>query len=69
MFPFLLSVACVDKGGNVANRSTGDTIKVGVYVDLTGQTASFGQSTKNGIELAVGGNQFGWVGLTERKST
>ncbi len=47
------SIACVDKGGNVATTNTGDTIKVGVYGDLTGQTSSFGQSTKNGIELAV----------------
>ena len=48
-----LSAACVDKGGNNTTVATGDTIKVGVYGDLTGQTSSFGQSTKNGIELAV----------------
>ncbi len=47
------SFACVDKGSNGTTTPTGDTIKVGVYVDLTGQTSSFGQSTKNGIELAV----------------
>lgn len=49
-----LSIACVQKGGdgNTAGVSS-DTIKVGVYGDLTGQTASFGQSTKNGIQLAV----------------
>ncbi len=46
------SFACVQKGGPAA-ADTGDTIRVGVYVDLTGQTSSFGQSTKNGIELAV----------------
>lgn len=46
------SFACVQKGGPAATE-TGDTIRVGVYVDLTGQTSSFGQSTKNGIELAV----------------
>lgn len=46
--------SCVQKGENVnGTSSSGDTIKVGVYVDLTGQTSSFGQSTKNGIELAV----------------
>jgi branched-chain amino acid transport system substrate-binding protein len=28
-------------------------IKVGVYVDLTGQTSSYGQSTQNGIKLAA----------------
>jgi branched-chain amino acid transport system substrate-binding protein len=30
-----------------------NTIKVGVYGDLTGPTSSFGLSTKNGIQLAV----------------
>lgn len=46
--------ACVDKSGTGGGTTeTSDTIKVGVYVDLTGQTSSFGQSTKNGIELAV----------------
>lgn len=46
--------ACVQKGGDGGNSTapTGDTIKVGVYGDLSGQTASFGQSTKNGVELA-----------------
>ena len=47
------SFACVDKGGTATSNNTGDTIRVGVYGDLTGQTSSFGQSTKNGIELAV----------------
>ncbi|HEY0658827.1 MAG TPA: ABC transporter substrate-binding protein, partial [Pyrinomonadaceae bacterium] len=49
------SFACVQKGGdvNTAGGATGNTIKVGVYGDLSGQTASFGQSTKNGIQLAV----------------
>lgn len=49
----LLSVACVQKGGPGANADAGDTIKVGVYADLSGATSSFGQSTKNGIELAT----------------
>lgn len=47
------SFACVQKGGNGGTTTSGDTIKVGVYGDLTGQTSSFGQSTKNGVELAV----------------
>jgi branched-chain amino acid transport system substrate-binding protein len=37
-------------------RRTGDsgaTIKVGVYGSLTGSTATFGTSTKNGVELAL----------------
>ncbi len=53
----LFSFACVQKGNEGSGTTTtgdgGDTIKVGVYGDLTGQTASFGQSTKNGIQLAV----------------
>jgi ABC-type branched-subunit amino acid transport system substrate-binding protein len=45
----------VDKsatGGAPTGDGSGD-IKVGVYGDLTGQTSSFGQSTINGIRLAV----------------
>jgi branched-chain amino acid transport system substrate-binding protein len=53
----LFSFACVQKGGEGGGATNtgdgGDTIKVGVYGDMTGQTASFGQSTKNGIQLAV----------------
>jgi branched-chain amino acid transport system substrate-binding protein len=49
----LFTFACVDKSGTNTTTTSGDTIKVGVYGDLTGQTSSFGQSTKNGIELAV----------------
>lgn len=49
----ILPMACVQKGGDTTGTtSSGDTIKVGVYGDLTGATASFGKSTKNGIELA-----------------
>lgn len=56
IFSILLSAACVNKGGGGNTGTTGDgtgDIKVGVYGDLTGQTASFGQSTINGIKLAV----------------
>jgi len=56
IFSILLSSACVDKSANSTTTGSGDgsgDIKVGVYVDLTGQTSSFGQSTKNGIQLAV----------------
>jgi branched-chain amino acid transport system substrate-binding protein len=42
----------VNKGGNTTTGQTGDTIRVGVYGDTTGATSSFGQSTKNGIQLA-----------------
>jgi branched-chain amino acid transport system substrate-binding protein len=47
----LTGLACERRGGG----GTDDTgpIKVGVYADLTGQTSSFGQSTKNGIQMAA----------------
>jgi branched-chain amino acid transport system substrate-binding protein len=45
--------ACVDKSANGGQTTGGgDTIKVGVYGDVTGATSSFGQSTRNGIQLA-----------------
>jgi branched-chain amino acid transport system substrate-binding protein len=48
----LISPACVQKGTGVKSAES-DTIKIGVFGDLTGQTASFGQSTKNGVQLAL----------------
>jgi branched-chain amino acid transport system substrate-binding protein len=48
----LASFACVQKGGNGGTTTTGDTIRIGVYGDTSGATSSFGQSTKNGIQLA-----------------
>ena len=53
IFAVLCSFACSKKAETSGQHGGGDTIKVGVYGDLTGQTSSFGQSTKNGIELAV----------------
>ena len=46
-------LACERRGsGTNATDGTGEII-VGYYGDLTGRTASFGQSTKNGVEMAV----------------
>ena len=46
-------LACERRGsGTNASDGTGEII-VGYYGDLTGRTASFGQSTKNGVEMAV----------------
>lgn len=53
IFSIIFASSCVNKGGEGGGSNSGDTIKVGVYVDLSGQTSSFGKSTKNGIELAV----------------
>jgi branched-chain amino acid transport system substrate-binding protein len=44
--------SCERRGGGGGEVTGGDPIKVGVYLDLSGQTSSFGQSTKNGIEMA-----------------
>jgi len=43
--------ACTRRGGNCADP--GGPIKIGVYGDLTGQTSSFGQSTRNGAQMAA----------------
>jgi branched-chain amino acid transport system substrate-binding protein len=49
----LAGVACERRGGDTAGSSTTGPIKVGIYGDLSGQTSSFGQSTKNGILMAI----------------
>ncbi|HEX3017322.1 MAG TPA: ABC transporter substrate-binding protein, partial [Caproicibacter sp.] len=36
---------------NSTAAASGDTIKIGVVTPLTGQTSSFGQSAKKGLEL------------------
>ncbi|HJU56402.1 MAG TPA: ABC transporter substrate-binding protein [Pyrinomonadaceae bacterium] len=46
-----LSLSCERRGAD--GGGGGEPIKVGVYLDLSGQTSSFGQSTKNGIEMAT----------------
>ena len=49
----LAGMACERRGGETAGGSTTGPIKVGIYGDLSGQTSSFGQSTKNGILMAI----------------
>src|SRR5687768_16428680 len=44
-----VNLSCDRRGAELGG---GEPIKVGAYLDLSGQTSSFGQSTKNGIELA-----------------
>ena len=50
----LTSYACVrkDGSGGGGGSETGNII-VGLYGDLSGQTSSFGQSTRNGAQMAV----------------
>jgi branched-chain amino acid transport system substrate-binding protein len=49
----IAATGCQRRDGTTGGGSGGgEPIKVGVYLDLSGQTSSFGQSTKNGIEMA-----------------
>lgn len=47
-----ISFGCERRGG-VTNGTDSGEILVGYYGDLSGRTSSFGQSTKNGIEMAA----------------
>lgn len=47
-----VSFACERRGGGT-NGSGAGPIVVGYYGDLSGRTSSFGQSTKNGVEMAA----------------
>jgi branched-chain amino acid transport system substrate-binding protein len=47
----LASYGCTSRSSNCADP--GGTIKIGVYGDLSGQTSSFGQSTRNGAQMAA----------------
>jgi branched-chain amino acid transport system substrate-binding protein len=48
----LLGLACERRGGSNGGTNTGPIV-VGYYGDLSGRTSSFGQSTKNGVEMAA----------------
>ena len=48
----LIGLACERRGDAIGGDGTG-TILVGYYGDLSGRTSSFGQSTKNGVEMAA----------------
>jgi branched-chain amino acid transport system substrate-binding protein len=48
----LIGFAC-ERRGNGANGAGTGPILVGYYGDLSGRTSSFGQSTKNGVEMAA----------------
>ncbi len=47
-----VSFAC-ERRGDVSSGGASGTILVGYYGDLSGRTSSFGQSTKNGVEMAA----------------
>ena len=46
-------LACERRGGTGSSGSGTGPILVGYYGDLSGRTSSFGQSTKNGVEMAA----------------
>ena len=48
-----VSLACERRGSGTNATDGGGEIIVGYYGDLTGRTASFGTSTKNGVEMAA----------------
>lgn len=47
-----ISFACERRGTDIAGDDSGP-IRVGYYGDLSGRTSSFGQSTKNGVDMAA----------------
>jgi branched-chain amino acid transport system substrate-binding protein len=49
---FFFAFACERRGGPGAGGESGEIV-IGYYGDLTGRTSNFGQSTKNGVEMAV----------------
>ena len=51
-FVLLMTVGCERKPGTGGAATTGDIV-VGMYGSLTGDGASFGQSSREGTELAV----------------
>jgi len=48
----VISFACERRGADGTDGESGP-VRVGYYGDLTGATSSFGQSTKNGVDLAA----------------
>ena len=48
----VISFACERRGAGGTDGESGP-VRVGYYGDLTGATSSFGQSTKNGVDLAA----------------
>ncbi len=49
----LMALATIQCGGGGDTATEADTIKIGAYLSLTGLTATFGVSTRHGVEMAV----------------
>lgn len=52
-FSALAIVSCTKKEEAAQSPAVGDVIKVGQFAALTGETATFGQSTNKGVQLAL----------------
>lgn len=51
-----VAVGCKDQSGNGSGENSGvteNTVKLGLFVSTSGDYATFGQDTKNGVDLAV----------------
>lgn len=59
LLPFLAALVLVgcnkspDVTANATGTTIGDTLKIGVNLELTGSVAAYGNAEKNGINLAV----------------
>jgi branched-chain amino acid transport system substrate-binding protein len=79
----LLAAFACERRTDGPTADAGGVIKVGIYGDLSGQTSSFGQSTKNGVLMAIdeinaaggiNGRKIEWImeddqGQTQQAST
>ncbi len=52
-FGALANVACERKGVRAASEGLPEEVKIGVYMPMTGDTATFGISSTNGFNLAL----------------
>lgn len=52
-FSALAIVSCTKKEEAAQSPAVGDKIRIGHFAALTGETATFGQSTKKGVDLAM----------------
>ena len=49
----MMAAGCSATGSQKGNSASGNTIKVGVNMELSGAAAGYGQQEENGIKLAV----------------
>lgn len=49
----MMAAGCSATGSQKGNSASGNTIKIGVNMELSGAAAGYGQQEENGIKLAV----------------